>query len=309
MRVLHLNSPAKVGWVLAQAQRRLGVEATVVLTHSRHWHHYYDVDLTSYDTSTLSGKYSVGRELLGLVRSCDLLHYHGAPISRGYRALLIWAVGLGKPVFLHHHGSEVREQQYPWLASRLSRHRFVSTPDLLSWVPAAEWIPNPVLLEQLPRTAPPASERPLLVHVPTDREVKNTEAVLAAVAELRQRDIEFDFRLVENCTYQETIAALQQADIVVDWVNPRFGIYGVLSIEAMALGRPVVCTLNPGLYEESELPVIPASPTELAGVLQRLIAAPESRKRIGVAGRHFVLKHHNPDQVALRVLRAYREWA
>ena len=55
--------------------------------------------------------------------------------------------------------------------------------------------------------------------------------------------------------------------------------------------------------------MIPASPTELAGVLQRLIAAPESRKRIGVAGRHFVLKHHNPDQVALRVLRAYREWA
>ena len=77
----------------------------------------------------------------------------------------------------------------------------------------------------------------------------------------------------------------------------------------MALGRPVVCTLNPGLYEKSELPVISASPAKLAGVLQRLIASPESRKRIGVAGRLFVLKHHNPDQVALRVLRAYREWA
>ena len=308
MRVLHLNSPAKVGWVLARAQRRLGLEATVVLTHSRHWHRRYDVDLTSHDTSTLSGKYGVGRELLRLVQGCDLLHYHGAPVSQGYRDLLLWAVGLGKPVFLHHHGSEVRGKPYPWLANRLSRHRFVSTPDLLSWVPAAEWVPNPVLLEQLPQTPPPGNERPLLVHAPTDREVKNTEAVLAAVAELRQHGVDFDFRLVENCTYQETVKALRQADIVVDWVNPRFGIYGVLSVEAMALGRPVVCTLDPARYTELKPPVVNTSPDELSETLQGLVEDGSRRKRLGLMGRRFVLEHHHPLKAARRTVLAYQRW-
>ncbi|PBO81781.1 MAG: hypothetical protein COC13_00570, partial [Methanobacteriota archaeon] len=184
MRVLHLNNPAQVASNLVRAQRSLGLESSLVVTSTKGWHSNFDYDLSDIDTRQVQGKLSVGKKLYGLIKDCDILHYHGQAVSEGYRDLVMWSGIMNKPVILHHHGSEIRNKQYPKFASKLVKHRYVSTPDLLEFVPDAEWLPNPVNLDNL-EYSETGTDGPLkILHAPTNRQVKNTAAVLDAISQV-----------------------------------------------------------------------------------------------------------------------------
>ena len=64
--------------------------------------------------------------------------------------------------------------------------------------------------------------------------------------------------------------------MIIDWVNPDFGIYGVFSIESMALGRPVICSLTDSLYENYDLPIISINPANLADKNTGIIKNPHN---------------------------------
>ena len=51
---------------------------------------------------------------------------------------------------------------------------------------------------------------------------------------------------------------------------PKFGIYGVFSIESMALGRTVICSLTDSLYENYDMPIISINPSDLASKINEL---------------------------------------
>jgi len=66
--------------------------------------------------------------------------------------------------------------------------------------------------------------------------------------------------------------------------------FGVACLEAMAHGRPVVATRVGGLLDlvvdgETGITVPPRDPTALRSALERLLADPELRRRLGAAGR------------------------
>ena len=149
MRVLHLNNPAQVASNLVLAQRALGLDSNLVITGNKGLHDNYDHDLSDIDTNSVKGKLETGKRLYNLIKDCDILHYHGQAVSKGYRDLVMWAGIMNKPVILHHHGSEIRNKEYPGIANQLIKHCFVSTPDLLQFVPGAEWLPNPVDLDKI----------------------------------------------------------------------------------------------------------------------------------------------------------------
>mgnify|MGYP004008397109 FL=1 len=144
MRILHLNNPAQVATNLVNAQRELGIDANLAVTSTKGWHTNFDYNLSDIDSSSLRGKLDIGKKLYNLVKECDILHYHGQAVSQGYRDLVLWSGIMKKPVILHHHGSEIRNKKYPRLANHFVVHKYVSTPDLLEFVPDAEWLPNPV---------------------------------------------------------------------------------------------------------------------------------------------------------------------
>ena len=98
------------------------------------------------------------------------------------------------------------------------------------------------------RRAPPrprAADPLRILHAPTDREIKGTRYVLAAVERLKAAGYPVALQVLEGIPYAEVPAFVATADIVVDQL--MIGAYGTFAVEAMATGRPVVCRIRDDL--------------------------------------------------------------
>jgi glycosyltransferase involved in cell wall biosynthesis len=186
---------------------------------------------------------------------------------------------------------------------------FALNPDLLDELPPrAEFVPYAHVDPRRGRPAPlPDNPRPVVVHLPTDRRVKGTEALVAAAEELRRDGVEVDLRLVESVPHEEALRAIVDADIVVDQL--LLGWYGGVAVEAMALGRPVVAHLHaPDLArippeQRAGLPLVDATPQTIAAVLRSLLEA--DREPLATASRAYVERWHDPLRIAERMRDAY----
>jgi hypothetical protein len=140
-------------------------------------------------------------------------------------------------------------------------------------------------------------------HAPSHRGAKGTRYILDAVQRLRAEGLAFDFDLVEGVPRRDALRRLVQADVVVDQLLA--GWYGGLGLEAMALGKVLVAYIRDTDLHfvpedlRRELPVISATPSDIADVMRRLIATPrEELAKRGRAGRAFAERYHAPATVA-----------
>lgn len=114
-------------------------------------------------------------------------------------------------------------------------------------------------------------------------------------------------RAVEFTGYRPTSAALMhEFDAVV--VPSRYEPFGIVAVEAMASGRPVVASAVGGLGEivddgTTGILVPPENPDRLAGALIRLLDVPGARATMGAAARKRVDEKFSPEAS----LRAYAE--
>jgi glycosyltransferase involved in cell wall biosynthesis len=88
--------------------------------------------------------------------------------------------------------------------------------------------------------------------------------------------------------------------------------FGVACLEAMAHGRPVVATRVGGLLDlvvdgETGIVVPPRDPAALRSALERLLADPDLRRRLGAAGRERARLHFTWETVTDATLAAYAE--
>ena len=237
---------------------------------------------------------------LAVAEPYDALHFHYRTYLPQFIDLPFWRLQ-GKQVWVSFHGSDIRGRTLkaanPLL--RLADRIFVSTPDLLATLPDAEWLPNPVpALDPAPL---PDNEIPVVVHCPSDPALKGTDMIEQAVEWLkRQEGQEFVYRRVSGCSHEETLAAMRAADIVID--QAQFpGLYCMVSIEAMALGRPVLASLDPGTQNRLPrgCPVVPCgtSMIKIASALAYLLDAPGRRDLIGGRGPEYVSRVHSPAAV------------
>jgi rhamnosyl/mannosyltransferase len=88
--------------------------------------------------------------------------------------------------------------------------------------------------------------------------------------------------------------------------------FGIVQLEAMAAGKPVVNTaLDSGVTlacppDVAALTVPPRDSAALAGAISRLLADPALRARLGEAGRARVAQEFPADVMAERTLGIYR---
>ena len=315
--ILHVGNIAGVPQELSKAQRKLGLKSDV-LTFNLH-PFVYEIDLyypTKLPYSLTSLRYigpslRCAEKIFNLLRisnKYDVFHFHFSSILPFGLDVLIWKF-LRKKCVIHHHGSDIRYKGEPQIYSKFADRIFVSTPDLLEWSPDAIWIPNPISLDEFSYVGvehKDKSENLSIVHAPSNRDIKGTKYVINAVKVLKSEGYKIRLILVENMSHKKAVEYYKQADIIVDWINPKFGIYGMFSIESMAFGKPVICYLREDLQKYyKNCPIVNANPQNLTEKLRTLIEDYTLRKKIGKRGRKYVEQVHGANKVTEKVIKLY----
>lgn len=148
-----------------------------------------------------------------------------------------------------------------------------------------------------------------IVHAPNHRMFKGTRFIEAAVSELSAEGLAIELLLVEKIPNDEALKIYQTADIIVDQV--MVGFHGFFALEAMAMGKPVVCFIrDPERYliDTQNSPVINANPENLKAVLRSWVKATRlERLNRGQQGRNFIEKYYSMEAFSKRLANAYIE--
>jgi glycosyltransferase involved in cell wall biosynthesis len=258
--------------------------------------------------------------LAGFVRAArrvdaDLLHAHWL--------LSGWAAERsGRPYVVQVWGTDLElARRAPWLARRVLRGArlvIAASSDLaeraralgavnVHVIPSGVELPEQVGVEAEPaevlyagRLSPEKGVLELL------EAAQGMNLVVAGDGPLRDR-VPFARGFVHHDELQELYARAA----VVACPSRREG-FGVACLEAMAHGRPVVATSVGGLLDlvvddETGIVVPPRDPAALRSALERLLADPDLRRRLGAAGRERARTHFSWETVTDATLAAYAE--
>ena len=187
---------------------------------------------------------------------------------------------------------------------------YVSTPDLLDFLPDATWLP--VVVDPAPwrdAVTRPAleRERPVVVHAPSRRALKGSEAIAPALRAL-EADGLIEYREVTGVPADEMPLLYGDADIVLD--HFVMGGYGVAACEAMAARRVVlghVADRHRALVRRAgdmDLPVVEARIGDIGEVIHGILADRETYRTVAGRGPEFVARMHDGTYAA-RVLSTF----
>lgn len=120
---------------------------------------------------------------------------------------------------------------------------YVTTPDLLRWVPNAKLLPQAVPdVATLRRTRPKDRAEVRVIHCPSSPEKKGTRYIREAV-ERAQEEVDFDFVECSDMSRSDLLDQIAKCDLLID--QGVMGWYGTVAAEAMCLGIPVLCYIDP----------------------------------------------------------------
>ena len=274
--------------------------------------HFY---FRSFYFSTRSLAFPTGLDMLALraAGKVVIMNFRGSEVRLHsvFREVSPWHYVDEDPSGLTYKFPEEAQQRYIDFSRGVANRLIVGDPELATYVPGATIVPRSINLASWEPVGPVNDGDPLVIHAPSRRGVKGTSRVLEAVSTLREQGLNFRFQLVEGLGQEEAKELYRQADIVVDQL--RIGWYGVLAVEAMALGKPVVAYVREDLRPELEAmaggspPLAYADPSDVTEVLASLVQDPDRRKSLGEKGRAFCEATHDSLKVAQRLVEVYQE--
>ena len=177
-------------------------------------------------------------------------------------------------------------------------------------------LPNPRRIDYLildvgrfePAYPAPVTGRPLrVVHLPNHPFFKGTQYLEAAVAALAAQDVKIELVMVSGVSNEEAIRLMASADVVADQFIA--GSLGYTAIEAMALGKPVLCFLRDDvpLPDREHLPIINTNPDTLYETLRDLASDPSVLPEIGRRSREYAELNYSIEGLAGPLLALYRD--
>lgn len=170
-------------------------------------------------------------------------------------------------------------------------------------------LPQPIDIEEYPFHAQNNRKKsPIVLHIPTNRDVKGTAYIEAAVDRLYAEGIEFQFMVLNPImTQAEVRKKINECDIYVDEL--RCGAYGLTAVEAMALGKPTLTYIRQDLVAKypEDLPIVNANPDNILDQLRKLLLDSKLREDIGKKSRHYAEMHHSFEEVGKIVIGIYKE--
>lgn len=192
--------------------------------------------------------------------------------------------------------------------------------DVIRMVPDAIFIPIAIDIEnwkpseKIPKehTLPPTKSIRILQafeNAKSRGDQKGTAYLKAAVETLKKDGYAIDYIFLENIPYDAMKYYYQQADIVFDQLLT--GWHGSVTVEAMAMGRPVICCLNRDALRllPEDTPIVNADITTITDVLRRLVSNKELREDIGSKSRRYVEERHDAMKLAKEYIDLYsKDW-
>jgi len=242
-------------------------------------------------------------------------------------------IAVGSPVymqdspFLRRYADKCRVIHYG-----LDLRRFAAAPELEA--KAAEWRARYAGPAGADTAGSDGAGRPLLLFVGRLRHYKGVNVLIEAMQQLPEAvalivgigPLEAEWQaqaqaagLGERVHFlreqsDPALAALYHAaDIFVLPSTNRAETFGIVQVEAMASGRPVICTeLGTGTSYVNQhgitgLVAPPNDPAALAAAVRRLLDNPEERRRMGEAGRQRAEGEFSIDAMLDHMLAFYRE--
>ena len=153
-----------------------------------------------------------------------------------------------------------------------------------------------------------ASGKLRIIHSPTQRTVKGTAEISAAI-ELVQKSRDIEFLLIENTPREELLKIKQTCHIAIDQIGNRGGTgYGINSLETLSMGLPTITDMNCGMDTWlPENPFIVANKDTLAEKLIELIDNTGLRAQKRAASRAWVDKYHSYTSVFQKLTEYYQK--
>ncbi|MGP5717797.1 hypothetical protein ACTXO9_18135 [Brachybacterium tyrofermentans] len=257
----------------------------------------------------------------------DVFHLHTARSLMPARDGLpqMWDLpllrALGKRIVVSFHGSDIRKKSHhleddPWsfyrfadipcdeekIDTRLALIRTYAHVMTVSsvldqvYVPEATYLPKSLDLTAYEATPMPHRSRPVVLHATRRRATKGTDLIEAELLQL-QNDFDIEVRIVEGASHVELLRQIAQADIVIEKLLG--GDAGVLSLEAMAMGRVAVARIRDEVRaRHPSMPVVSANPETFRAVMADLLGNAPRRTELGVAGRRYVEAEHSATATA-----------
>jgi glycosyltransferase involved in cell wall biosynthesis len=317
MRFVQVNDIASVASELAVALRKRG----------------HEVDLL-YPKLHGANLPPLGKIAVSPLRALDWLrlawrvrrgHYDAVHIHYGYLGI----VGLlaRVPYVLHCHGDDVRDaSRRVWaplirLVIRRANHVYYSTPDLREPLqkirPDVEFLPNPIDVETFRVEPLPEDADPLFVACALNENkgvghlleafrilASNCPEVLIHALAGGSRTAEAEAMpnvlLLMHQPRQKLPGLLARHRVILGQVYQ--GAVGMVELEAMACGRPVVSWFTYQDAYPGPAPFVQAHlGSEIAAAVARLLDDPAECARIGAVGRAWVERNHSAAAMAERV--------
>lgn len=348
MKILHLpvNIASQIH-VTVKALNAIGLEARGIILGTNPGHKQDGLKIvTPYGSRQRPIKYARSflirtKEVLEAIEWADVIHYHYATPALMYNMDLEWARLRNKPRLVEFWGAdiyrpEVEAEDNPFFkivsdseyfrkissANSLRSQKLfgrrgfscvVSCPSLVPHVDRRYFrdihlIRQRIDLEEFSPSFPnPDTKCPVIFHSPTAPIFKGTEHVRAALHALN-REHRFEASIPSTrISRDENLRRMANCDIYLDQFIG--GSYGLAAIEAMALGKPVLCYIKPKVLEQlpPDIPIVSANPDNLREKIEALLTDADLRNRLGIQSRAYVEKHHDSRKIAFGLRALYQK--
>jgi hypothetical protein len=144
------------------------------------------------------------------------------------------------------------------------------------------------------------------------RNVKGSHYVSAAVSNLANLGYEINYRSLVDIQLNEMRFWQVQADLIVDQL--LYGWWGSTTLEALALGVPVICYLDDDFlsnfkfhFPEIEIPVINANHNNIQDVLKYFILNPTELLDLKIKSRIFATYFLDPEKNVEDLIRFFEQ--
>jgi len=260
----------------------------------------------------------------------DIYHIH-------YLLQECWlALKLGKhPVIGHAHGSDLRKTINHRVWGRIVRYNLkncrkvlVSTPDILEGAREfnenAEYLPNPVDTSIFyPKPLPKRSDNDklhVLIGSANDWKTKGTDIAIQALSRIREhvrayiirygKDFDKTLKLANSLGLKLHVLPkvphvdvrnyYWNADLVIDQF-PKSGTIGMVALEAIACGRPVITHISSEYFAYRDFPL--KDIYDVDKIVEILVS--KNRSELWSAEYRYLIENHQPQRLVKKVQDIY----